>query len=219
MPIQTKNKNGTQSIQRGLDKNFESTLLNYQYAKGIEFFEKYFYNYPFLKLSPRNLVHLGLLYDHAAMTSNKRVFLNNQARQYYRSALSLDPGFYPALWGLGRIFWHQNDKRSLPYARKAYHLAKKRKDDTIGHFAQNIALIYKGLGNNRRAIFWFKRGLKESPQEWGMVYNLMCFYLETRRNKQESRNLARKLKSMLETKDRNNRWLREVHAFTKIVAE
>lgn len=206
--------------QHNLDKAFETMLFNYRYAQGIKFFERFFHSHPFLKSVPKNLTHLGLLYDHAAMIdSKKRTFFYNQARHNYLRALELDPKFYSAWWGLGRIFWHQNDRRSLPYAKKAYRLANKEKDDTVGQFAQNIALIYKGLGNNVRAEHWFKRGLKESPQEWGMYYNLMRFYLDTKPNEKEAEKLARKLKLILETKVRDNRWLKEVYAFTKKIVK
>lgn len=206
--------------QHSLDKAFETMLFNYRYAQGIKFFESFFHTHPFLKSVPKNLTRLGLLYDHAAMIdSKKRTFLNNQARHNYLTALELDPEFYSAWWGLGRIFWHQNDKRALPYAKKAYRLAKKEKNDTVGQFAQNIALIYKGFGNNVRAEHWFRRGIKESPQEWGMYYNLMCFYLDTKPNEIEARKLARKLKLILETKARDNRWLKEVYSFTKKIAK
>ena len=209
-------KDNKKNVQRELDEAFEVMLLNYKYSKGIKFFERYFSQYPFLKHNPKNLTRLGLLYDHAAMVDSKeRRLLNNQARQYYQMAISLDPDFYSAWWGLGRIFWHQNDKRSLAYAKKAYRLAKKKHDDTLGHYSQNIALIYKGLGNLKRAEFWFKRGLKESPQEWGMVYNFMRFYINAKPDEDKARKFAKRLKSMLESKDRNSQWLREVYALAE----
>lgn len=218
--MSVESKNNKKNVQRELDKAFDAMLLNYEYSKGVRFFEKYFSLHPFLKLSPKNLTRLGLLYDHAAMDDSKRKkSLNNQARHYYQAAIDLDPNFHSAWWGLGRIFWHQNDKRSLAYAKKAYRLAKKNHDDTLGHYSQNMALIYKGLGNIRRAEFWFRRGIKESPQEWGMTYNLMRFYMDTKPNEEEARKLARKLKSMLESEARNTRWLRDVYTLAKKTAD
>ncbi len=209
-----------QKIQHALDGVFDKMLLNYQYARCAVFFEKYFRSYPFLRLNPKNLTHLGLLYDHVAMTKpKKKVSLEKKARHNYQIALKLNPKFYPAWWGLGRIFWHNNDRRSLPYAKKAYHLAKKEKDISVGQFAQNIALIYKKLGDNRKAEYWFKRGIKESPQEWGTHYNLMCFYFGTKPNSQEVRKLAKKIKIILKTKNRNSRWLKEVYALANKIAK
>lgn len=218
--MSVESKNNKNNVQRELDKAFDAMLLNYEYSKGIKFFEKYFSQHPFLKYSPKNLTRLGLLYDHAAMDDLKqKKSLNNQARHYYQAAIDLNPDFHPAWWGLGRIFWHQNDRRSLVYAKKAYRLAKKNHDDTLGHYSQNIALIYKGLRNVRRAEFWFRRGLKESPQEWGMTYNFMRFYMDTKPDEEEARKLAEKLKSMLESQKRNNQWLRDVYALAKKTAK
>lgn len=197
-------------------KAFDDALSCYTYGSGIKALEQLSRRYPALKKDPENLVNLGLLYDHAAMNAKgSNASLEKNARFYYQEALKIDRRFYSAWWGLGRIYWHNKDRRALPLALKAYRLSKNARSSDAGQYAQNIGLIYKAIGNAPRAEYWLKRGTEESRKEWGVYYNLMRFYLEGKPNKQKAKELARKVRALLKKEKRSSPWLRDVRNLTE----
>lgn len=195
--------------QRRFEKSFQRAVNNYDYRSGIHALENFLLLYPELSTSPHNLSRIGLLYDHLAMRSGaKRRMHEAIARRFYMKALSYDPAFPSAWWGLARIHWHNKDKRAIALAKKAYHLAKRRRV-SVGQYAQNVGLVYEALGNFRLTKDWLSRGVSESSNEWGTHYNLLRFYINFRPKERSIPVLKNRLQRMLRGKP-TNKWIRDI---------
>lgn len=213
-------QNGSDKLlQEKLELLYEKAILNYKYVEGSKLAQAFLDAHSVLKNDPKNLTRLGLIYDHAAMVNKKnQKILESKARKNYKQALILDKISPSAWWGLARIYWHNGNKRAIPYAVKAYHFAKASSADDVGQYAQNLGLVYKKLGNNQRAKYWLKRGIDESPHEWGVHYNLMRFYLDTN-DRHHARESAKNLLVLLKKEKINSRWMRDVRHVAKTTAD
>lgn len=166
-----KNKNNI------IKKIFEEATNNFKYKWGVQKIEKKLKQNKAL-ITNNNLCDLGHLYDHLALQQKKtalRKKYENQALRLYRRALKINLKSYRATWGIGRIWWHRNNKKAIPYALKAYHLRKRAKKDA-GLYAQAIGLVYQSLKNYKRAEYWLLRGAKENKKDFGVYLNLVAFY-------------------------------------------
>ena len=158
-----------------LARIYEPMADNFAYADGITFLER------FIKKNPNTydegvFYYLGLFYDHLAQKQLKRAAeLERKARAMYRKILRHDPDSPRGWWGLARVWWHRGSRRALPYARKAYLSAQRKKDD-VGGYARNIGSVYQHLGNYRNAERWFLKSLAIDSSGWGTYLNLMNLY-------------------------------------------
>ena len=157
---------------------FKEANLNFRYGWGVEKIEKEVKTNPELLENERVLTWLGFLYDHLALRKKgkQKKACEDKAIRLYRKALKINPDSINAIWGIGRVWWHRNNKKALIYAFKTYRLHKKLRKGKGSSFAQNIGVIYETLGNERRAEYWLKRGLGEEKNNWGPYFNIIRFY-------------------------------------------
>jgi len=185
-----------------LEKIFYDATNNYKYRWGVNKFKTFLKKHPDLIKKEDILCKLGLLYDHLAFKEkNKRQVHEKKAFELYKKALKYNPNSFRAVWGIGRIWWHRRNKKAIPYAIKAYKLAKKSKTD-YGINAQCVGLVYEAIGDYKNAEKWLLKGIKIEPKNWGCYLNLVGFY---RLIKQFSKSkfYAKKLESLFkkETKE------------------
>ena len=172
-----------------LIKVFQESADNYRYAWGIKVFEKELSLKPEFKNSEEILLKLGMLYDHLAVfkDSKTRLILERKAVKIYKKVLKLNPKSALALWGIGRVFWHRKSKKAIPYAIRAYRLARS------GLFAQNVGAVYMSLNKFNEAEPWLLKGQNKDPRNWAMYLNLVSFY-EKIGNIKKAKLYAKKLK-------------------------
>lgn len=159
-----------------LNKIFERAMTNYKYEWGIKKIEKLLRNRPNF-INEDILCKLGVLYDHFALNQKpgfKKKY-ENKAIKLYQQALRINPKSSRAIWGIGRVWLHRQNKRAIPYALKAYHLKKATKKD-IGLYGQHIGLIYEALGDYKKAEYWLLKGMRESRKNFRSYLNLVIFY-------------------------------------------
>lgn len=155
-------------------------ISNKKYRWGINIIEKYKQNYT---LSENEIYRLALLYDHLAM---KKIKIGHQkklgykylkiAQQLYIKILHLNPLYFHAYYGIGRIHRLQgNMKKALIYQKKAFKYMTKLPIKERG--ALGIGLIYEQMKDKKNAEKWY---LKERnvclKNDFGTALNLFGFY-------------------------------------------
>ena len=178
-----------------LEKIFYDATNNYKYRWGVNKFEIFLKKHPILIKNEDILCKLGLLYDHLAFKEkNKRHIHEKKAFGLYKKALKYNPDYFRAVWGIGRIWWHRRSKKAIPYAIKAYRLAKKSKPD-YGINAQCVGLVYEALDDYKNAEKWLLKGIEIEPKNWGCYLNLVGFYRLTKQFS-KSKFYAKKLETL-----------------------
>lgn len=164
-----------------LESIFKRATDNFRYRWGVSAFEKFLARHPSF-FHEKSLCRLGLLYDHLALReSRRRRYYEEKALKIYRRVLRRVPNSYRATWGIGRVWWHRKNRKALPYARKAFLLARKENKATRGMYAQQVGLVYESFDDFKSAERWLLRGLREHPTDWGLYLNLVVFYRYTRK--------------------------------------
>lgn len=180
-------KKELEKIIDGLTADFYRLTNAFKYLEAIEVFERVLEKTPELKDNEDILCRLGMLYDHAAFQNkNKKNFYEKKALSFYKKALKINPRSIKATWGIGRIYWHNSDKKAVSYAKKAYSLAK-RDAKKFGIYIQNIGLVYQTLGKFKEAERWLKKGADTNPKDWAMYLNLVNFYRYTKQFKKSKK--------------------------------
>ncbi len=181
-----------QSVLDQIENVFLASTNTFAYTKGITRLCRIQKQHPHLLQSEDFLIKLGLLYDHAAIRERgaKKTKLEKQALALYQKTLTLYPQSYRAWWGIGRIWWHRENKNALPYAKKARALVIK-KHGSSALYTQNIGLIYERLGKYTLAERWLLRGCEEDPRDWSTHLNLVTFYRLTHNFKKSEKSAAR----------------------------
>jgi len=206
-------------LQRQIDDIFQKSITRHRYSLGISQILHLLEKAKEEKPSSKTLYQLGFLFDHVALrrkNAKERHVYETKALSYYRHALKLDPRDPFAVWGIGRVWWHREDKRSLLYAKKAYSLAKTQRCD-FGPFAQNIGVIYEELLRRYTlAEKWYLRALKEEQRKTAWSYvNLIQLYTKLGKLKQ-AKKLAEKASILLKKtplelqKSLSGKWLAEI---------
>lgn len=158
---------------------FKESNHNSKNVWGIKRFETLLDKYPEFKKNEAVLHRLGMMYDHVFFKDRamQKPYEDNAIR-IYKSILKINPDSYKATWGIGRVWWHRKNKKALPYVLSAYELIKKTKDSTApkGLFTQNVGMIYEMLGDTHKAEQWYKKGIKATPEDWGVYLNIISFY-------------------------------------------
>lgn len=159
-----------------LEKKFYETTNAFDYLHGVRIFTSYFLRHP-QEFDEKMFCRFGLLVDHLAFKAipKKRKEFERLALKIYSYVLERVPRSYRAMWGIGRVCLHRHSPKALLYAKRAYRLAKQAGVHK-GIWMQHIGIVYENLGMYENAIRWFKRGLRESPNDWGMHLNLVGYY-------------------------------------------
>jgi len=158
------------SIQRDmnvtkLEQQFNEFMNQMDYRGGVKVFKR-------LRGGKRD-VYLAMLYDHLAMQNKFRKFYEYKARYLYRRALF---GKYriEALLGLGRIYWHRNDRRALRYYKRALRYSPKDPRVLIA-----LGNIYKAQGENKKARKYYRNAILHSKDNnFGLLLNHSLFWLK-----------------------------------------
>jgi len=165
------------NILKKLRKIFKDTTNALKWERGLLEYGKILTGHPEYKKNEDVLCNLGFLYDHAALWKDRkeRRTYEDRALKLYKAALKVNPKSARATWGIGRVWWHREDKRAVSYAKKAHRL-KRQKGDELGLSSQTIGLVYNSLGNDKKAEKWLLQGMKESPEDFSVYLNLVQFY-------------------------------------------
>lgn len=158
---------------------FKEANHNKKNVWGIKRFESLLNKYPEFRKNESVLHRLGLMYDHVFLKDPaKQKPYEDKAISIYKAILKINPDSYKATWGIGRVWWHRKNKKALPYVLAAYDLIKKVKDPAApkGLYTQNVGMIYEMLGDMRNAEQWYKKGIKVTPEDWGVYLNVIGFY-------------------------------------------
>jgi len=165
--------------KKELERLFKKYADNFLYKEGIKEFEKILNYYPYKnnkEIYEYLLIKLGFLYDHLALKDKKnRKEFENKALKFYKKVLGKNKNSIDAIWGIGRVWWHRNDKKAIDYAKKAYQLAKNIEPN---HYLriQNIGLVYESLGDYKKAEKWLLKGIEKKPEDFSPYLNLVVFY-------------------------------------------
>jgi tetratricopeptide (TPR) repeat protein len=167
-------------VVKKLTADFYRLTNAFKYIQAINLFEREISRVPGLEGDENILCRLGMLYDHAALQDVKRKkTYEHKALSLYKRALKINPSSVKATWGIGRIYWHNEDKKAIPYAKRAYLLAKRYEKRT-GIYIQNVGLVYQTLGKFKEAELWLKKGANAEPKNWAMYLNLVVFFRYTK---------------------------------------
>lgn len=197
--------------EQRLQEIFDEATTNYKYKWGIEEFNKVLKRYPDIE-DEDVLCRLGLLYDHSpAANKEEKKGYEEKAIELYEKVLSFKPESYRATWGIARVYWHRASEKAIPYAKKAYELAKENKEN-YGMYAQQVGLVYENLGKYEEAEKWLLKGLELEPESWDMYLNLVIFYRLTE-NFEKSKEIAKKLDELYRKEApefRNTAWGKKI---------
>ena len=206
-----KNNTITKEDQKRLEEIFLEASDNFKYTWGIKEFDKILDRYSEVK-NEKILYRLGQLYDHLAMKDEENKEKHEKkALNIYNKILEINPESQKATWGIARVYWHRFSEEAVPYAKKAYKLAKKNKDK-YGLYAQHIGLVYESLENYNKAEKWLKKGLELEPDNWEMYLNLLVFY-RLISDFEKSKEIAKKLNKLYKKEPqefRNSAWGRRI---------
>ncbi len=158
---------------------FKEANHNKRNVWGIKRFDTLLDKYPEFRKNEEMLHRLGLMYDHVFFKDRaKQKPYEDKAISIYKAILKINPNSYKATWGIGRVWWHRKNKKALPYVLAAYELISKTKDPAApkGLYTQNVGMIYEMLGDVRKAEQWYKKGIKVTPEDWGVYLNIISFY-------------------------------------------
>ena len=166
---------------------FQNSIKNLRYREGIKEVEKEIRRHPELADAPA-FYKLGFLSDHAALYcrgAKKKKEFEEKAIAFYKCSLKINPDYYNAIWGIGRVWWHRNSVRAIPYAVKAYELHKK--ETGSNSFAQNVGSVYADVGDYRNAEKWFKKALRDGKKEniWAYLALVKLYGKEGAANKEK----------------------------------
>lgn len=131
------------------------------------------------------LTKLGFLYDHLAVyTDNKKEKDKHEREAFkiYNKVLKKNPNSVNAVWGIGRIYWHNKNKKAIDYAKKAAKIATKESEEMYPMY-MNVAVVYESLGQFDRAEYWYLKITKKCPKFLGAYLNLAELYLENDEDK------------------------------------
>jgi tetratricopeptide (TPR) repeat protein len=158
------------SIQRDMDntkreQQFNEFMSQMDYRGGIKMFKK-------LEGGKRD-IYLAMLYDHLAVQSKWKKCYEWKARRLYKGQLQ-DEYAFEALMGLGRICWHNSDRKAIGYYQKA--LAISSNDYKV---YSALANIYKALGENEKARKNFEKAIELCEKKnFGLLLNYARFLVE-----------------------------------------
>lgn len=191
-------RNITRQERNLIEKYFYSASNNLRYRQGIVALENLSRKNSYVSNNELFLCRLGLLYDHLALRckKDKRLLYEKTAINLYKKAKKTNPDSYRATWGIGRIWWHRNNRKALQYAKEARRLAKKTATKTP-IYTQNVGLVYESLKDYKNAEKWLLRGMKENQKDWGVYINLVTFY-RLSENFQEAVKYANKLRKFIQ---------------------
>lgn len=191
-------RNITRQERNLIEKHFYAASNNLRYRWGIAALENLSRKNSCVSNNELFLCRLGLLYDHLALRckKDKRLFYEKMAMNLYKKAKKINPDSYRATWGIGRIWWHRNNRRALQYAKEARRLAKKTRAKT-SIYTQNVGLVYESLKDYKNAEKWLLRGMKENPKDWSVYINLVTFY-RLSKNFQKAIKYAGKLEGLMQ---------------------
>jgi tetratricopeptide (TPR) repeat protein len=158
------------SIQRDmnvtkLEQQFNEFMNQMDYRGGIKVFKK-------LRGGKRD-VYLAMLYDHLAVQGKWKRFYEWKARRLYAGQLQGECAF-DALMGLGRICWHNNDRKAIGYYKKALAISPNN------HKVYSaLANIYKALGENKNARKNFEKAIELCEKKnFGLLLNYARFLIK-----------------------------------------
>lgn len=168
------------------------------YKKGIDIYERYKSRYVFDHDLQYNL---GLLYDHAAIFSEKKMVGKKRyfekAEKIYTDILKEDGGHRLALNGLCRIYmeYRKDFKKALFYCKKLFTSIKKmKKRDRAVSCVGNVYLYAKKY---KLAELWFKKDRElVGSDNLAANVNLLIFY-NTIGNGKNAKIIAKKTKEIL----------------------
>jgi tetratricopeptide (TPR) repeat protein len=148
-----------------LEQQFDHFMSQMDYRGGVKVFKG-------IKAGGMRNIYLATFYDHLAMQSRWKKFYEWKARRLYGAELKGECRF-EALMGLGRICWHNIDRKAIGY----YHQALKvSPNDHRVHSA--LANIYKALGKNENAIESFEKAIVLSKRKnFGLLLNYARFLI------------------------------------------
>ena len=187
-----------------IEEIFRAAANNYRYKWGIQQLEKLGRKNREMTRNYFFLCHLGLLYDHLALKKKgqERKKLEDKAIKFYQKAIKINPKFPGAVWGIGRVWWHRKSKKAVQYAKRAFRLAKTS-DLPAGLYAQGVGLAYKALGDYKKSEWWFIKGIKEDPDDWGVYVNPALFYKNVKKDKRRVLMYTKKLEKLFQKSPRS----------------
>lgn len=180
---------------------FLRAMHNFRYRQGASKFEKVLKKYPD---EESWWCQVATLYDHIALEKNpknkkeelkNKRFYENLAKKACLRALKINPESFYAYQGLGRIYWHNKDKKAIYYYRKAYDIAVKQTGDGQ-FFSMDLMNIYTTLKKYKIAEKYGIEYLKSNPPSFGILNNMADLYIKLK-DKKKARLYLRRAKDIL----------------------
>jgi tetratricopeptide (TPR) repeat protein len=173
-------------IKSIFNKSLESDNVSYSfYKKILSQISREIEKEPELINEEMVLAKLGFLYDHLAVYAGNKKEKNKYEREAlkaYNKILKKNPNSVNAIWGIGRVYWHNKNKKAIDYAKKAARIATKESVEMYPMY-MNVAVVYESLSQFDRAEYWYLKVIKKRPKFLGAYLNLAEMYLEKNKNK------------------------------------
>jgi len=173
-------------IKKIFNKSLETDKVSYSfYKKTLDRISGEIKKEPELINEEMVLSKLGFLYDHLAVYAGNKKEKNKYEREAlkaYNKILKKNPNSVNAIWGIGRVYWHNKDKRAIDYAKKAAKIATGQSAEMYPMY-MNVAVVYESLGEFDRAEYWYLKIIEKCPNFLGTYLSLAEMYLENKKNK------------------------------------
>jgi tetratricopeptide (TPR) repeat protein len=155
-----------------------NAMINFRYSTAARKLERILQKYP---LEEQWWCYIGMLYDHLALrqrTQHPRQYYQRLAVRACHQALKLKPDSACAYEGLGRVYWHNGNKRAIYYYNKAYRITKRR-SRSLNYNVMNLANVYFKLKKYKCAEKLYLRYAEQWPH-FGVFHALTELYIRTK---------------------------------------
>jgi tetratricopeptide (TPR) repeat protein len=119
--------------------------------------------------------------------------------------------------GLGRIWWHRKDKKSIYYYQKGLDIAQTPRQKS--EFLEYLGNAYMRMGQTQKAIKSYQEALKLKPVSKFSLFNNLAFAYQKINKSKEACSYAKRALRLLRKRTKEYRKTKAAQAFEKQLKE